>query len=132
MLNRKAPKRPLPDGDVLVCSFCNKTHDQVNKLIAGPAVFICDECIQVCVDILANEPRAPLEAEGDGPPRAAAAELPDLAPLSMACALCHLSTSPEDLLFVHDRGGLCPGCVAAIEASLATGEPRSAPGEQDR
>ena len=130
MIWGKALVRRARGRAVLACSFCGKSHESVKKLIAGPTVFICDACIQVCVDILANEQRAPLEAEGDGPPRATAAELP--APLSMACALCHLSTSPEDLLFVHDRGGLCPGCVAAIEASLATDEPRSAPSEPDR
>ena len=38
------------------CSFCNKTQGQVRKLIAGPAgVYICDECIDICADILEEE-----------------------------------------------------------------------------
>ena len=38
------------------CSFCNKTQDQVRKLIAGPAgVFICDECVDICADIIEEE-----------------------------------------------------------------------------
>ena len=37
-----------------LCSFCGKQQDQVQRLIAGPAVFICDECIQVCNEILAH------------------------------------------------------------------------------
>ncbi len=38
------------------CSFCNKTQDQVKKLIAGPAgVYICDECVEICSDIIAEE-----------------------------------------------------------------------------
>jgi hypothetical protein len=38
-----------------VCSFCGKHQDQVRRLIAGPGVFICDECIQVCNEILVHE-----------------------------------------------------------------------------
>ena len=36
------------EKQTLRCSFCNKTQDQVRKLIAGPNVFICDECIDIC------------------------------------------------------------------------------------
>lgn len=46
------------DKKQLRCSFCNKTQDQVRKLIAGPkakGVYICDECIEVCADIIAEE-----------------------------------------------------------------------------
>ena len=39
----------------LVCSFCGKDQDQVRKLIAGPTVFICDGCIDLCNDIIAEE-----------------------------------------------------------------------------
>jgi hypothetical protein len=42
---------PTPQA-VLYCSFCGKTQHEVNKLVAGPAVFICDECIDVCSDII--------------------------------------------------------------------------------
>ena len=37
------------------CSFCGKTQDEVNRLIAGPGVYICDECIEVCFEILDGE-----------------------------------------------------------------------------
>ena len=38
------------------CSFCNKSQDQVRKMIAGPAgVFICDECVDICTDIIDEE-----------------------------------------------------------------------------
>jgi len=40
---------------MLACSFCGKNQDQVRKLIQGPAVFICDECIDLCNDIIENE-----------------------------------------------------------------------------
>jgi ATP-dependent Clp protease ATP-binding subunit ClpX len=39
----------------LVCSFCNRTQEEVRKLIAGPNVYICDECIELCNDIIAEE-----------------------------------------------------------------------------
>jgi len=39
----------------LTCSFCGKTQEEVKKLIAGPAVYICDECIELCQDIIAEE-----------------------------------------------------------------------------
>lgn len=39
----------------LVCSFCNRTQEEVRKLIAGPSVYICDECIELCNDIIAEE-----------------------------------------------------------------------------
>ena len=37
------------------CSFCNKSQDDVQKLIAGPSVYICDECVEVCADIIDRE-----------------------------------------------------------------------------
>ncbi|MGH2396116.1 MAG: ATP-dependent Clp protease ATP-binding subunit ClpX [bacterium] len=54
------------DGDKLKCSFCGKTQEQVRKLVAGPGVYICDECIELCNEIIEeelygdSEPSAPL------------------------------------------------------------------------
>ena len=42
-------------GSYLTCSFCNKGQDEVRKLVAGPMVYICDECIELCNDIIAEE-----------------------------------------------------------------------------
>ena len=41
--------------DTLRCSFCNKSQREVKKLIAGPTVFICDECVDICLDIIAED-----------------------------------------------------------------------------
>jgi len=41
--------------DLMACSFCGKSKDEVARLIAGPAVFICDECVGLCDEILADE-----------------------------------------------------------------------------
>ena len=45
----------MSGNDRLKCSFCGKTQDQVKKLIAGPDVFICDECVDLCNEILDEE-----------------------------------------------------------------------------
>jgi ATP-dependent Clp protease ATP-binding subunit ClpX len=47
-------KRETGD-DTLRCSFCNKSQREVKKLIAGPTVFICDECVDICLDIIAED-----------------------------------------------------------------------------
>ena len=47
--------RKDPQGDKLRCSFCGKNEDEVRRLIAGPTVYICDECIDLCNDIILEE-----------------------------------------------------------------------------
>ena len=44
-----------PGDDILRCSFCNRTQKEVRKLIAGPTVFICNECVDVCMDIIVED-----------------------------------------------------------------------------
>ena len=46
------------EPEILRCSFCNKDQNDVQKLIAGPTVFICDECVEVCNDIIADDRRS--------------------------------------------------------------------------
>src|SRR5213075_1560764 len=54
-------------GDVLRCSFCNKSQRDVKKLIAGPTVYICDECVDICLDINAEDRKdEPGTLEGAG------------------------------------------------------------------
>jgi ATP-dependent Clp protease ATP-binding subunit ClpX len=54
------------DGnDNLFCSFCGKNQKEVKKLIAGPAVYICDECIQLCSEIIEEESEKSVEGSGD-------------------------------------------------------------------
>ena len=55
--------RPADSGDLLKCTFCGKTQKQVRKLIAGPAVYICDECIGLCNEILEEELADAVEQE---------------------------------------------------------------------
>ena len=44
--------------NTLYCSFCGKSQHEVRKLIAGPTVFICDECVELCMDIIREETKA--------------------------------------------------------------------------
>ena len=47
----------------LKCSFCGKSQDQVEKLIAGPEVYICNNCVDLCIEILNAELNLPIEME---------------------------------------------------------------------
>ncbi len=56
-------------GKLLYCSFCGKSQHEVRKLIAGPSVFICDECVELCNDIIREELQEGAATEGGGLPR---------------------------------------------------------------
>jgi hypothetical protein len=137
MFKKKHPQdsadRPLP---VLRCSFCNKAQDNVRELIAGPSVFICDECVQVCNDIIADAARfsegrssaGRLDAIAEVKEGAEPQQFPRV-PVSASavrCALCRMPAAIEDGILIPNRGVLCPGCIGEIEATVAeTRQPRS-------
>ena len=54
--------------NTLYCSFCGKSQHEVRKLIAGPTVFICDECVELCMDIIREETKSNLVKATDGVP----------------------------------------------------------------
>ncbi len=54
--------------NTLYCSFCGKSQHEVRKLIAGPTVFICDECVELCMDIIREENTSSLAKSRDGIP----------------------------------------------------------------
>jgi hypothetical protein len=98
-------------GPIWRCSFCNKSQHDVKHLIAGPNVFICDECVDICVDVI-NHPRS---SGIDGP---APLGIDGPASSVLSCGLCRTPTTLEQSLAVTDRGIICEGCVGAIEAAL--------------
>jgi len=63
-------KQGSGDGknNTLYCSFCGKSQHEVRKLIAGPTVFICDECVELCMDIIREENKTSLVKSRDGVP----------------------------------------------------------------
>ena len=75
-----ADKKGASGEKVLYCSFCGKSQHEVKKLIAGPSVFICDECIELCNDIIRDE--APADGAGAKAPKS---DLP--APLEIKTTL---------------------------------------------
>ena len=54
--------------NTLYCSFCGKSQHEVRKLIAGPTVFICDECVELCMDIIREETKSSGLKSSDGVP----------------------------------------------------------------
>ena len=61
--------RPTDSNEQLLCSFCGKSQRQVKKLIAGPGVYICDECIDLCNEIIDEELTAPPTFDIDNLPK---------------------------------------------------------------
>ncbi len=54
--------------NTLYCSFCGKSQHEVKKLIAGPTVFICDECVELCMDIIKEENKSVINQKLEGIP----------------------------------------------------------------
>src|SRR4030081_3797721 len=63
-----AAKTSSDSKNTLYCSFCGKSQHEVRKLIAGPTVFICDECVELCMDIIREESKTTLVKSKDGVP----------------------------------------------------------------
>jgi hypothetical protein len=64
----RLPSDKKPDPNPLYCSFCGKSRQDVRKVIAGPTVFICSECVELCADILlAHGNEAVMRLRGDLP-----------------------------------------------------------------
>ena len=61
--------RSSDSGKILYCSFCGKSQHEVRKLIAGPSVFICDECVELCNDIIREELEEKAQASGSHLPK---------------------------------------------------------------
>lgn len=106
----------------LRCSFCQKSQADVRALIAGPNVFICDECVEVCRDILDPAIEATVQAAVrhalHGPsqsgPEAAAEENDAQGASSLLCNLCRLPTPVHQLTLIPQRGALCHACIDAV------------------
>ena len=65
----KTGDKPQDSGKLLYCSFCGKSQHEVRKLIAGPSVFICDECVELCNDIVREELQVQANASGTQLPK---------------------------------------------------------------
>jgi hypothetical protein len=105
---------PRTSDAPLRCSFCNKDQFEVRKLIAGPAATICDECVEVCTEILAED-------SDPAPGGTASDRFERLAEFGLVfrCALCGTPTSSDQAVPIPERGPICPGCLGEVEAAGA-------------
>lgn len=108
------PENQIPPDSKLHCSFCGKSQDDVRKLIAGPKVFICDECVDRCNGILESEPDAVPDTSTQPQPIA-------------ACALCKLPKDAAELRLVAGRDALCVECIDAVRAATDAADLNNAP-----
>ena len=98
---------PTPENEKC-CSFCSKTVDEVRKLITGPQVSICDECVDLCNDIIAEDSSA---TEG-------ATVETRTTTFPVICVVCRLAAEPLGYIEVPSRGVLCNACVEVIRIAL--------------
>jgi hypothetical protein len=113
-LSFKPPSKSETDraeAAALVCSFCGKNQDEVRKLIAGPAVYICDECIDLCNDIIAEE----CNDQQAGTEQATASEESTREPI---CAFCNEPRNPEKLVPIAAGMRFCTTCIQAIHTVI--------------
>lgn len=101
---------------VFHCSFCNKSQRDVRRLIAGPNVYICDECVDICLDILAEERKDRREASAS---KEAEGQRSWARSNASFCALCRLPVTVAEAIVVEGRGLICKGCRGEIEAAIA-------------
>ncbi|HKZ78471.1 MAG TPA: ClpX C4-type zinc finger protein [Pyrinomonadaceae bacterium] len=131
----------------IICSFCGKSQDAVRKIIAGPTVYICDECIDLCNDILEEEADAATGNQLDKPKPSSKPRLALNPPIwsierwvrsrrgpippgigeatkeieSKVCGLCGEPIPLADVFLVRDRWLMCPTCIEDV-GKLILGE----------
>jgi hypothetical protein len=113
--------KTMSESVTMRCSFCQKAKPEVRKLIAGPNVFICDECVEICVVIIANDAEAQNRPVG----RTLEVTLRAFPSQTDVCVLCGKRTPLAELLPVENRGSLCGDCADAVEDALTQGRPSS-------
>ena len=119
-----------PPPPALRCSFCNKSQRDVEKLIAGPKVYICCECVDICNDILREnlmlipEPRTISRAE-EAEPEGGMLKDPPAAAQPIRCKLCGLWSTMEFCSPVANRGWVCGACLDAVREVLDASSPDS-------
>jgi len=97
------------ESKVLLCSFCGKNQDEVRKLIAGTGVHICDECVELCKDIVAEEVEADAETRKN-PPGSKAQSSGD-----RLCGICMEARDTDELIFLPHAAYMCARCLEEIQ-----------------
>jgi hypothetical protein len=89
------------------CSFCGKSQSEVRKLVAGPSVHICDECIELCKNIVVEE----LDAGGERRNRSAKPRSRE----NRLCGICMEERESDELIFLPHAAYMCAGCLEDIQ-----------------
>ena len=98
------------------CSFCDKTASDDLTLIAGPSVFICNECVDVCVDMIVQD-----RDVREVPPAGSTGVDGLLRERARTCGLCGSLALADRVLPIQNRGVLCGECADAVEDALSRG-----------
>lgn len=96
------------DAKHATCSFCGKSQNEVRKLVAGPSVHICDECIELCKNILVEE----LDTGGGRKGKSAKATVSE----NRLCGICMEERESDELIFLPHAAYMCAGCLEDIQA----------------
>lgn len=89
------------------CSFCGKSQAEVRKLVAGPSVHICDECVDLCKNIIAQET--------EGGDKSAVESANVKAREKRLCGICMEERETDELIFLPHAAYLCAGCLEDIQ-----------------
>jgi hypothetical protein len=103
-------RRKRREDSLFRCSFCNKSQHEVRKLIAGPTVYICDECVEICLDVI-NHGSEEETSKSEQPP--------ETGPQSVTCGLCKLDTLFSAALVLPGRGAVCVACASAVVEAVS-------------
>jgi len=95
------------DAKQAACSFCSKRQNEVRKLVAGPAVHICDECIDLCKNILVEDLESSESAAGKSAAMTGEHRL---------CGVCMEERESDELIFLPHAAYMCAGCLEAIQS----------------
>ena len=107
--------RKQPTEVVVRCSFCNKSQRDVAKLIAGPSVYICVDCVDICNQIVAED--KVLESGEKTDSEAVPAVRGDVeAPVR--CSMCQMVWPRDQSVAFPDRGWLCAACLDVVRSHL--------------
>jgi ClpX C4-type zinc finger protein len=91
------------EGKTVFCSFCGKNQQEVAKIIAGPSVHICDECVGLCDRILTKE-------------NVNEAEETAAATTERLCGICMEERESDELIFLPHAAYMCAGCLEDLQA----------------
>jgi len=99
------------ESKLLTCSFCGKNQKEVRKLIAGPSVHICDECVKLCGGIIAEELLEDSKSANPKSKKPAGDSKEE-----RLCGICMEPRETDELIFLPHAAYMCAGCLEELQA----------------